>query len=149
MIAFAVFIVAVFAAALLGARFCPDAWYDELAKPSWQPPNRVFAPVWTVLYVAIAVAGWRLWTVGSGLGVTFWAIQLALNAIWSPLFFGAKRIDLALVDIVALWVAIVATAVVAASVDGVATALLVPYLAWVSFATALNFAVWRLNRARI
>ena len=143
------FAAAVFAAALVGARFRPDGWYDDLAKPAWQPPKWVFAPVWTLLYIGIAVVGWRLWTAGSGLGVALWAVQLTLNAVWSPLFFGARRIDWALVDVTALWVAVAATAVVAASVDGVATWLFVPYLAWVSFATALNFAVWRLNRTRI
>lgn len=149
MFALAGFAAAVVLAAVVGARFRPDAWYDDLAKPSWQPPKWVFAPVWTVLYVAIAFAGWRLWSLGSSLGVTLWAVQLGLNAIWSPLFFGAKRIDLALVDIVALWLALAATVAVSASVDGVATWLLAPYLAWVSFAAALNFAVWRLNRAWI
>ena len=142
------FAVAVALAAMIGARFRPDGWYDDLAKPSWQPPKWVFAPVWTALYVAIAVAGWRLWAAGSGLGVALWAVQLGLNAIWSPLFFGARRIDLALVDVVAMWMAVMATVAVAATVDGIATALLAPYLAWVSFAAALNFAVWRLNRAR-
>ena len=148
MYALAGFVAAVFAAAVIGARFRPDGWYDDLAKPSWQPPKWVFAPVWTLLYVAIAVAGWRLWDAGSRLGVTLWAVQLALNAVWSPLFFGARRIDLALVDVAALWAVVAATVIVAAAVDGVATALLVPYLAWVSFAAALNFTVWRLNRGR-
>lgn len=148
MFALAGFAAAVFVAAFLGARFRPDGWYDDLAKPSWQPPKWIFAPVWTLLYIGIAVAGWRLWEAGSGLGVALWAVQLGLNAVWSPLFFGARRIDLALVDVVALWAAVAATVVVAASVDGVATALLAPYLAWVSFATALNAAVWRLNRGQ-
>lgn len=148
MYALAGFAAAVVAAALVGARFRPDGWYDDLRKPSWQPPKWLFAPVWTLLYVAIAIAGWRLWAAGSGLGVVLWAAQLGLNAIWSPLFFGARRIDLALADVVALWGAVLATVLVAAQVDGVATVLLVPYLAWVSFAAALNAAVWGLNRAR-
>jgi tryptophan-rich sensory protein len=149
MIALAGFVAVVFLVALTGARFRPDAWYEALRKPAWQPPNRIFAPVWTLLYLGIAVAGWRLWSVGASVALVWWTVQLALNAVWSPLFFGARRIDLALVDIVALWLVIAATVQASISVDSVATGLLLPYLAWVSFATALNFALWRLNRARI
>lgn len=138
----------VFLAAFTGARFRPDAWYDRLAKPSWQPPKWLFAPVWTLLYGMIAVAGWRLWLAGGGLALALWALQLGLNAVWSPLFFGLKRLDLALADLALLWLALVAAVLAAVSVDGIATLLLLPYLAWVSFAGALNFAVWRLNPAR-
>jgi tryptophan-rich sensory protein len=143
------FFAVVFAAAALGALFRPGAWYDGLVKPTWQPPKWLFAPVWTVLYGMIAIAGWRLWSVagfgGAGLALGLWALQLALNAAWSPIFFGMKRLDWALADLALLWLAIVATILAARPIDGLATALLLPYLAWVSFAGLLNVAAWRLN----
>lgn len=145
-IVLAAFLAVVFAAAALGAVFRPDAWYDGLAKPSWQPPKWVFAPVWTILYVMIAVAGWLIWrSAGVSPALVLWGVQLALNAVWSPIFFGARRIGLALVDLGLLWAAVVATFVAAMRVDGIAASLLAPYVAWVSFAGVLNFAVWRLN----
>jgi tryptophan-rich sensory protein len=144
----AAFFGLVFLAALVGGRFRPDAWYDGLAKPAWQPPKWLFAPVWSLLYVMIAVAGWRLWRAGGDVALALWALQLGLNAVWSPLFFGWKRLDLALADLTLLWLALVATLVAAGAVDTIATLLLLPYFAWVSFAGALNFAVWRLNPVR-
>lgn len=120
--------------------------YAALQTPSWAPPSSVFGPVWTVLYVMIAVAGWLLWrTAGRGPALVWWGVQLLLNLAWSPLFFGLGRYGLALVDIVALWLAIAATIVVAWRRSRAAALLLVPYLAWVTFATALNAAVVRLN----
>ncbi len=143
------FIAACFLAALMGALFRPGEWYERLKQPSWQPPNRLFAPVWTVLYLMIAVAGWLIWRragfAGAGLPLAVYALQLILNAAWSPLFFGLHRPDLGLVDIVLVWMSIIATIVLFYPIHVVAALLLVPYLAWVSFATALNFAVWRLN----
>lgn len=133
-------------AAAAGAAFRPDAWYEGLTKPAWQPPKRIFAPVWSVIYILIAVAGWCLSRHDVYEEATLlWAIQLAFNAAWAPLFFGAKRIDLAFADVCLLWLAIVATLLVAVQLDTIAALLLVPYLAWVSFAVLLNFAVWRLN----
>ena len=139
-----------FAAAWAGARFMPGEWYAALAKPWWNPPNWIFGPVWTVLYVLMAVAAWLVWRqagfAGAGPALGLFLVQLALNALWSYLFFGLHRIDWALADILALWAAILAVLILFWRVQATAGALLLPYLAWVSFATVLNFALWRLNR---
>jgi translocator protein len=148
-IGLACFITVCFLAALTGAWFRPGEWYERLKKPSWRPPNRLFAPVWTILYVMIAVAGWLIWReagfAGAGLPLAMYALQLILNAAWTPLFFGLRRLDLGFVDIVLVWVSIIATIVLFYPIHVGATLLLLPYLAWVTFATTLNFAVWRLN----
>ena len=145
------FIAACFLAALTGAWFRPGEWHERLKKPSWRPPDRLFAPVWTALYLMIALAGWLVWRqagfAGAGLALAAYALQLVVNAAWTPLFFGLRRPDLGFVDIVLLWLSIVATLVLFAPISVVAALLLVPYLAWVAFAGALNFAVWRLNSA--
>lgn len=123
-------------------------WYAQLAKPSFTPPNWVFGPVWTTLYIAMAVAAWLVWrTPGKARtpALALWGVQLALNLVWSLLFFGEHRIGLALVDIVVLLLAIVTTILAFTRLSSVAALLLVPYLAWVGYATALNFAIWRLN----
>ena len=150
-IGLACFIAACFLAALTGALFRPGDWYERLKKPSWRPPNRLFAPVWTILYLMIAVAGWLIWReagiAGAGLSLAVYALQLILNAAWTPLFFGLHRPDLAFVDMVLVWVSIIATIVLFYPIHVVAALLLAPYLAWVTFASALNFAVWRLNSA--
>lgn len=107
--------------------------------------------MWTVLYLTIALAGWLVWRqagfAGAGLALAAYALQLVFNAAWTPLFFGLRRPDLGLVDIVLLWLSIVATIALFAPISVVAALLLVPYLAWVAFAGALNFALWRLNPA--
>jgi tryptophan-rich sensory protein len=145
------FAVACFLAALTGAWFPPGDWYARLRKPPWRPPNWVFAPAWTVLYVMIALAGWLAWRkagfAGAGLALAAYALQLILNAAWTPLFFGLRRPDLGFFAIVLLWLSIVATIALFAPIDAIAALLLAPYLAWVTFAAALNFAVWRLNSA--
>lgn len=126
-----------------------DGWYDGIQKPSWNPPAWLFGPVWTVLYGMMAVAVWLVWQRGgwkeqkAPLGI--FAGQLALNAIWTPLFFGIHEIGWALADIVLLWIAILATLFAFWRVRRDAAALLVPYLAWVSFAAFLNFTLWKLN----
>ena len=143
------FIVACFLAAFTGAWFRPGEWYERLRKPSWRPPNRLFAPVWTVLYLMIAVSGWLIWReagfAGAALPLAVYALQLVLNGMWTPLFFGLHRPDLGLVDIILVWLSIVATIVLFMPISVAAALLLLPYLAWVTFATALNFAIWRLN----
>ena len=145
------FLAICFLAALPGVWFPPGEWYERLKKPAWRPPNRLFAPVWTVLYVMMAIAGWLIWRqagfVGAGVALAVYALQLVINAAWTPLFFGLRRPDLGLVDIVLLWLSIVATIALFAPISVVAALLLVPYLAWVTFAGALNFALWRLNPA--
>jgi benzodiazapine receptor len=122
------------------------SWYPMLTKPAWNPPGWVFGPVWTALYAMMAVAAWLTWRQdGWGGALALFGVQLALNAAWSLLFFGLHRIDLALADIVLLWAAIVATTAAFWKVAPVAGWLFVPYLLWVTFATALNFALWKLN----
>ncbi|WP_327008328.1 tryptophan-rich sensory protein [Dactylosporangium sp. NBC_01737] len=121
--------------------------YDSLAQPSWAPPSWLFGPVWTVLYCCIAVSGWLVWRrSGWNAALTVFAAQLVLNAIWTPLFFGAGLRGPALVDIVALWVLIGVNIAVFWRRSRLAAGLLLPYWAWVTFATALNASVWWLNR---
>ncbi len=144
------FLVVVFVAASFGAVFQPGAWYAGLAKPSFNPPSWVFAPVWTVLYVLMAVAAWLVWRARGSVAaaaapLAAWLVQLMLNALWSWLFFGLHRMGLALVDIVALWFTIVVTIALFWRVRHLASWLMAPYLAWVSFAMVLNGALWRLN----
>lgn len=138
-----------FGAAAIGAQFMPGEWYESLNKPSWNPPNWVFGPVWTVLYLMMAVSAWLVWRVrgwgGARHALTLFGVQLALNACWSWLFFGRYRPDLALVDIVLLWLAIGLTIRAFWSISRLAAYLLVPYWLWVSFATGLNFTLWRVN----
>ena len=125
----------------------PEAWYAGLAKPSFNPPNWVFAPVWSTLYVLIAIAGWRVWQrlPRSRPAMLLWCLQLALNFAWSPAFFAAHRIDLAFGVVVLMLAAILGFITTAARIDRVSALLFVPYAAWVSFATLLNGAIWRLN----
>ncbi|WP_102961360.1 TspO/MBR family protein [Mangrovicella endophytica] len=143
----AVFLLLSLLVAATGILFRPGRWYETLQKPSWTPPNRAFPIIWTVLYVMIAVSGWLVY---NRVGLATWpftafAVQLVLNAAWSPLFFGIRRPALALVDILLLWCAIVWTIVLFAGVSAVAAWLLVPYLVWVSIAAALNLSVWTRN----
>lgn len=123
--------------------------YGALVQPTWAPPTWLFGPVWTVLYATIAVAGWLVWRkdgwTGARTALTVFAVQLVLNALWTPLFFGAGLFGLAFVEIVLLWLSIVATIVLFARHSRLAAGLLVPYLAWVTFASALNLAIWLLN----
>jgi tryptophan-rich sensory protein len=141
-----------YAVAAVGGLATADSvtsWYPTLVRPDWRPPNWLFGPVWTTLYTAMAVAMWNIarqvpWP-DSRPAVVAFGIQLALNAAWSPLFFGAKALGLALVDIVAMWFAIAATIAVFWRHSRLSAALLVPYLAWVSFATALNAWIWWMN----
>ena len=144
------FVAACFLAATTGILFKPGAWYAQLRKPTWRPPNWLFAPVWTVLYLMIALAGWLVWHAagffGAGLALSLYAVQLLLNAAWTPVFFGLHRLDLGFAVIILLWLSIAATITAFAPVSAAAAWLMVPYLAWVSFASLLNFAVWQLNR---
>ncbi len=137
------------AAGALGAAVTAPAiptWYATLEKPPFNPPNWIFAPVWTALYLMMAVAAWLVWRRGNARpALILFALQLLLNAAWSLLFFGLHRVDFALVDIVLLLAALAATALTFRRHSTIAAVLLVPYIAWVSFATALNFAIWRLN----
>lgn len=125
-------------------------WYAALAKPGWTPPDAAFPIVWTTLYVLMAVALWRLWqlhapSIERRRAVGLWFAQLALNAIWSPVFFGMEAPGAALAVIVVLWLAIAGTIFASARIDRIAAWLLAPYLAWVSYAAALNAAIVALN----
>jgi translocator protein len=143
--ALAVFVILVFAAASTGAIFKPGPWYEKLDKPSWTPPNIAFPIVWSILYVMIAAAGWLVWReAGWSLPIILWGAQLILNAAWSWLFFGRRRMDLALMEVSVLWLAIAGFIVTSWSVSSTASLLFVPYLVWVSIAVALNRSV--LNR---
>jgi translocator protein len=147
----AAWLLVTFAAAAVGAVASIEAagFYLQLERPAWAPPAGVFGPVWSVLYTLIALAAWRVWRQGGFAhqrrALTLFLVQLVLNALWSWLFFGWHRGALAFVDIVLLLVSIVATLIAFWRADRVAGVLFVPYLAWVSFASALNFAVWQLN----
>lgn len=145
--ALAAFVAVTFLAPLTGAIARPDEWYFALARPVWTPPPWLFGPVWTLLYLMMAVAAWMVWKrAGTTRPLEWWAVQLMLNAAWSPLFFGLHRLGLAVIVIAALWLAIAATIRAFAAVDRRAAWLLVPYLAWVSYASALNVAIWQMNR---
>ena len=145
----AVWLVLCFGAAVFGAQFMPGEWYAGLKKPSWNPPGWIFAPVWIALYILMAVAAWLTWKRGGFVGqrpaLLLFLLQLFFNALWSWLFFGRHQPALAFVDILLLWLCLLATTVAFWKVRVVAGLLLVPYLLWVSFAAALNFALWRLN----
>jgi len=124
----------------------PGAWYAGLTKPSFNPPNWLFGPVWTVLYVLIAVAGWRVWQAAPrSRAMTLWWLQLALNFAWSPVFFGAHRVGLALAIVSAMLAAILGFISAAWRTERTSALLFLPYAAWVSFATALNAAILLLN----
>lgn len=149
-IALAVFVGLCLGAAALGSRFTVSSvgsWYQALNKPTWTPPDWVFGPVWTVLYLMMAMAAWLVWkeAPSAWAPMTAFAVQLALNVAWSGLFFGLRSPLFGLIDIAALWVAIAATIALFAAHSPLAAWLMAPYLAWVSFAGALNWAVWRLN----
>ncbi|MBR0882016.1 benzodiazapine receptor [Bradyrhizobium japonicum] len=131
---------------LIGATNLPGEWYAALAKPGFVPPNWAFPVAWTILYVMIAVAGWRTFRrEPSGRAMQVWAAQLALNFVWSPVMFTMHQIGAALVILICLFVAIVTYISLETSRDRLAAALFVPYAAWVAFAGLLNAAIWRLN----
>jgi benzodiazapine receptor len=138
-----------FAAAAFGAQFGPGDWYASLRKPSWNPPNWIFGPVWTALYSMMSVAAWLVWRQGgwqaNWRALTAFLIQLGLNAVWSWLFFGLRNPGLALVEILFLWASILWTWRLFRPISPAADWLLLPYLAWVSFAALLNGVLWRLN----
>jgi translocator protein len=144
------FVAACAAAAFSGAFFRPGAWYENLAKPSWRPPNWLFGPVWAVLYGMIAVSGWLVWDAagwaGAAVPLAIYAVQLVLNALWSGIFFGLRKLGWAIVEMVLLWISILGCIVTFHTIHAGAAWLLLPYLVWVSFAMVLNIAVWRLNR---
>jgi benzodiazapine receptor len=152
----AAFIGAALAAGALAALFSPgvsagaNRWYAGLAKPGWAPPDSWLGPVWLTLYVLMGTAAWLIWREryhrGRSAALAAWVIQLLLNAAWAPLFFGARNIGAGLFVIVALWLSIALTIREFAVVKAGAAWMMAPYLIWVGFASALNFAVWKLNQ---
>lgn len=147
-IAIAVFVGLNFVAASSGSLFKPGAWYANLNKPSWTPPNIAFPIVWGLLFAVNAWAGWLVWeTVGtqSPLAFGLYVVSLALNAGWSFLFFGRRRMDLALVDVALLWLSLVAIIAVFWGLRPFAALLLIPYVIWVTIASALNLRMLQLN----
>ncbi len=121
-----------------------DGWYAEIQKPSWNPPNTVFAPVWTILYILMALAAWMVWRRADakrGIPLFLFILQLVLNGVWSYLFFAMHSPSAGMIDIVALWFLIFATIIAFWKISPWAGIIMIPYLAWVSFASALNFAI--------
>jgi benzodiazapine receptor len=131
---------------VIGTQSTPGPWYEGLDKPPFNPPSWIFGPVWTTLYVLIAIAGWRIWMINAGsLAMQFWFAQLVFNWAWSPVFFVAEMLWVALAVIAVMLALIVGFIVTARKRDTLAAWLFVPYLAWVSFATLLNFSIAVLN----
>ena len=148
--ALALFLVAcIGGGAASGLATPPGEWYASLATPAWTPPGWVFGPAWTLLYTLMAVAAWQVWRRRAATDVrmplALFALQLALNLAWTPLFFGMQRPGLALAEIVLMLAVILATTASFVRVSTVATILMLPYCAWVCFATALNWAIWQMN----
>lgn len=146
-IALAAFILLVLGGGFfIGANTLPGAWYAALNKPFFNPPNWIFAPVWSILYIMIAIAGWRIWClVPKSALMMIWFAQLALNFFWSPTFFTAQNLVLAAIIIVIMIALTVLFITRSCKVDKISAYLMVPYLAWISFAALLNVSLWWLN----
>jgi len=143
---FTIFLVACLFAGSTGGLFPPGAWYAGLAKPKWTPPNWVFPVTWTLLYLLMAFAGARLAAMpDAGTALALWSLQIALNALWTPVFFGLRKIKMGLYVITGLWGAVALCVGVFWSYDAVAGLAFAPYLVWVSIALMLNLSVYRLN----
>lgn len=144
---FFIFLLACCAAAATGIIFKPGAWYESLQKPSFTPPNWAFPVAWTTLYLLLAWAGYRLTLLpGSETVLALWAAQIALNTLWTPVFFGANYVVAAMVILALLWIVVAAMVVMALQLDIVTGLILFPYLAWLSVAAALNFSILRHNK---
>src|SRR5918993_3722358 len=127
-----------------------DGWYQAIAKPSWQPPNWVFGPVWTTLYIMMGIALYLVWKNNAPIqkkkpAIVLWVIQLVLNFFWSYIFFNQHEIGWALVEIIVLWLLILLTTIAFGRISRIAAWLLVPYISWVSFASILTYTLYRLN----
>lgn len=143
---FFIFFGACFAAGATGAMFPPGPWYETLKKPSFTPPDWVFPVAWTSLYVCMSVAGARAGVAEGGhYALALWSLQIAINALWSPVFFGLNRIKAGMWVVLALWVSVAVCMVAMWQVDWLAGLLFVPYLIWCTIASALNAGIWRLN----
>ncbi len=148
-VSLAIWLAASLAAGWIGSQFVPGAWYESLVKPAWTPPNSVFAPVWTSLYIMMGIAAWLVWRRRMVARVTIplslFAVQLILNSVWSYVFFGLHRPGAAFFEILVLWAAILITLIRFWQIRTLAGILMLPYYVWVSFASVLNFQLWRLN----
>jgi len=143
---FALFFATCFGAGATGALFPPGPWYETLKKPSWTPPNWVFPVMWTTIYVLIAFAAARVAQMpGSGYAMAFWAAQIAFNALWTPAFFGLRRLKGALIIMVFLWLSVLGCFITHWQLDLWAGLAMLPYLCWVTVAGMLNLSVARLN----
>jgi tryptophan-rich sensory protein len=143
---FCIFFAACLGAGVTGGLFPPGQWYRDLKKPSWTPPDWVFPVTWMVLYICMALAGARVALMpDNGIAMAFWAMQIAFNGLWTPVFFGLKKIRLGMAVVGVLWLSVLCTLIALWQVDMIAGLLFVPYLVWVTIASALNAAVWRLN----
>ena len=146
LIIFFIFLAACFAAGATGAAFPPGQWYKALNKPDWTPPDWVFPVMWTTIYVLISFAAARVAGLeGSGYAMGFWAAQIAFNALWTPIFFGLRRLKGALIVIVFLWLSVLGCVITHWQLDNWAGLAMAPYLVWISVAGALNLTVARLN----
>ena len=128
-----------------------ESWYQTIQKPSWNPPNWVFGPVWTTLYIMMGIALFLVWKEDTSqelkkIAIALFSVQLILNFFWSFIFFNLQQPGWALVEIIAMWFFILLTIFAFAQVNKTAAWLLVPYISWVSFATILNYSIWQLNR---
>lgn len=146
-ILFAIFFGGCAAAGSTGALFMPDDWYrKELVKPRWTPPDWLFPLAWSTLYILIALAATRAAMYDDNeYALGLWALQMTLNGLWSPVFFGLKRIRDAMIVVAALWLAVAATMIALFMLETLAGLLFVPYLLWVTVAASLNFSIWRTN----
>jgi tryptophan-rich sensory protein len=144
---FYIFLIACCAAASTGIIFKPGSWYESLQKPSFTPPNWLFPLAWTTIYLLIAWAGYRLTLIpGSQTVLALWAAQIALNTLWTPVFFGANRIVASMIILAILWLVVAVMVLLAIELDVVTGLILFPYLAWLTVAAALNFSIMRHNR---
>lgn len=147
--ALAIWLVICFAAAAIGGMAKPGPWYWNMNKPTWNPPDWVFAPVWSLLFIMMAVAAAMVWSrrgaSGAWLAIACFVLQLILNVAWSWLFFGFHRPDLAFYEVIPFWLMIVLTTALFWRISPTAGKLMVPYVLWVGFASYLNFVLWRMN----
>ena len=148
-LSFFIFFVTCFVAASTGALFPPDEWYKSLQKPSWNPPDWLFPIAWSILYIIIAYVGMRISIIGgeAPFAIGLWALQICLNTIWTPIFFGLHKIRLAMGFILGLWTTVFIMVLSYSFIDVLSSVLLVPYFIWVSFAAVLNYKVMVINKA--
>jgi tryptophan-rich sensory protein len=143
---FIIYLSACFAASATGALFPTGSWYYKLLKPWWTPPNWMFPIAWAIFYLLLAISGSRVASMpGNEYAVGFWSLHIALNTLWTPVFFGAHRLKAGMIIITLLWLSAAGTIYTSFKVDYFSGLIILPYILWVSYAAALNFALWRMN----